>query len=311
MKRFFLIALFATTAAFAQSPAPRVADDGLVIDRVAEASKRDLPVELLKRIVNEDIDLLRGKRPDGTYEYASYERFEAGRITASHSVQPRTDKMATIEMRGTNIYRVIVDVPSRRMLVRKNLPVWLERVDVDFIGEGSTQTEVKSFEVKAWMQPGEVRPIDLPAIARQATVKVIATVEAKGGYGNLDVALVQAKIVDLPDSPFAEAVNQAKAALRALERNDVPSLRATAQRMREAVGGRTTTTAVTTAATLPPRPSSSEVSVTAPRTDVPSDRATRLEMSTELQMIEDLLTGTEAERREGLDRLHQLIRRMR
>jgi len=31
----------------------------------------------------------------------------------------------------------------------------------------------------------------------------------------------------------------------------------------------------------------------------------------ELQAIEDLMTGTETERREGLDRLHQLLRRMR
>jgi hypothetical protein len=311
MKRFLAIALL-STAALAQAPAPmtRVADDGLVIHRVAEASKKDLPVELLKRIVNEDIDLLRGKRPDGTYEYASYERFEGGRITGSHSVQPRADKMATIEMRGTNIYRVIVEVPSRRMLVRKNVAVWLERVDVDMVPEGSKQTDVRSFEVKAWLQPGEIRPIDLPVIARQATVKVIATVDAKGGYGNVDVALVQAKIVDLPDSPYAEAVSQAKAVLRALENNDVPSVRATAQRMREAVGGRTTTTSTATMAAAP-RPAASEMSVTAPREDVPSDRGTRLEMGTELQLIEDLLTGTEAERREGLDRLHQLIRRMR
>ena len=32
---------------------------------------------------------------------------------------------------------------------------------------------------------------------------------------------------------------------------------------------------------------------------------------TELQAIEDLLTGTEAERRQGVDRLHQLVRRLR
>ena len=31
----------------------------------------------------------------------------------------------------------------------------------------------------------------------------------------------------------------------------------------------------------------------------------------ELQAIEDLLTGTEVERRQGLDRLHQLLRRLR
>jgi hypothetical protein len=34
-------------------------------------------------------------------------------------------------------------------------------------------------------------------------------------------------------------------------------------------------------------------------------------MYQDLQTVEDLLTGTEAEKREGLDRLHQLVRRLR
>ena len=49
------------------------------------------------------------------------------------------------------------------------------------------------------------------------------------------------------------------------------------------------------------------MTVTAPA----ADTATRLELQTELQLIEDLLTGTDTERREGLDKLHQMIRRIR
>ena len=134
-------------------------------------------------------------------------------------------------------------------------------------------------------------------------MKVIATTDEKQGYGNLDVALVQARIVDEPDSPFASAVTAAKAVQRALENGDVNSIRVTSQRMREALGAR-------------PAGSGSSMAVVAPRPSATvqapvQDAASRLEMQTELQMIEDLLTGTETERREGLDRLHQLIRRMR
>lgn len=304
MKRFLTIALFAVTVT-AQVPVAKVADDALVVDRVAEASKRDLPTDLLKRIVNEDIDLLRGKRPDGSFDFAKYERFEAARIEKSFSINPSKEKMETVETKGAWIYRVIVEVPSRRMLVRKNRPVWIERIDVDAIAEGTSSSRQQSFEVKAWLQPGEVRPIDLPAIAKQATVRVIATTEEKGGYGNIDVALVQARIVDAVDSPYAEGVNQAKAVLRALDNGDIASMRATARRMRAALGG--STPATVTATSVAPRPSASEMTVTAPATDT----ATRLEMQTELQMIEDLLTGTEAERREGMDRLHQIVRRLR
>ncbi|HYH07325.1 MAG TPA: hypothetical protein VEK11_09740 [Thermoanaerobaculia bacterium] len=302
MKRLIVMILFAA-GAFAQAtdPVPQVADDAIVLDRVAEASKRDLPTDLLKRIVNEDIELLRGRRADGSYEYATYERFEAGRITTSHSVQPRSDKMATIEVRGANVYRVIVDVPSRRLLLRKNNPVWVERLDVDMVA-GPNQVQRQTFDVKAWIQPGEIRPIDLPVIARQATVKVIATADEKQGYGNLDVALVQARIVDLAASPYAEAVTAAKAALRALENGEVAALRSASQRMRDALHVRRTEPAAL--ATTP----GSVVDVVRP---LPQETASRIEMQAELQVIEDLLTGSEAERRQGLDRLHQLIRRMR
>ncbi|HYC59089.1 MAG TPA: hypothetical protein VEK79_05935 [Thermoanaerobaculia bacterium] len=305
MKRLLLIALLATSA-IAQAPMTRVADDGLVIDRVGEASKRDLPKDLLKRIVNEDIDVLRGKRPDGSYEYAKYERFEASRVAQSFSIDYRKDRMETVEVRGPWVYRVILEVPARRLVVRRNRPVWIERIDAEFVPEGSTVTQRESFEIKAWLQPGEVRPFDLPAIAKQATIKVVATAEEKGGYANIDVGLVQARIVDAADSPYAEAVASAKAILRALDNNDIQSMRSSARRMRAALGGTVTTSAASVPA-VAPRPAASEMTVTAPRTDT----ATRLELQTELQMIEDLLTGTEAERREGMDRLHQMIRRMR
>ncbi len=311
MKRLLLIAgsIALATTMLAQVPVTRIADDGLVIDRVAEASKRDLPTDLLKRIVNEDIELLRGKRPDGSYDFAKYERFEAGRIGRSFSINHRKDRMETVESRGAWIYRVIIEVPTRRMLVRKNRPVWIERVDVEFVPEGSTQAQQQSVEVKAWLQPGEVRPFDLTAIAKQATVKVVATAEEKGGYANIDVALAQARIVDATDSPYAEAVASAKAILRALDNNDIPSLRATARRLRTALGGSAAVAAAASTTTPPvaPRPSASEMTVTAPT----ADTAMPPEWKTELQTIEDLLTGTEAERREGMDRLHQLIRRMR
>jgi len=296
--------LLLAAAAFAQ-PAPfiqQVSDDALVVDRVAQASKRDLPRDLLKRIVNEDVDLLRGKRPDGSFQYATYERFEAGRATQSFSVQPRKDQMETDEVKGSFVYRVVLEVPARRMLVRKNLPVWIERVDIEMVAEGKSQTDRSSVDVKAWMQPGEVRPIDLPVVARQVKIGVVANGDPKG-YGNLDVVLIQARIVDNADSPYAQAVASAKAMQRALDNGDIPSLRASAQRVRDVLGAPVRQVA---AAPLQPAPAQSSMTVTAA-----PDAAAQVEMQTELQLIEDLLTGSDAERREGLDKLHQLIRKMR
>lgn len=299
MKRLAIL-LLVTTSAFAQPLPERVALDAAVVDRVAEVSKRDLPRDVLRRIVEEDLELLRGRRTDGSYQYATHERFESGRITREFSVQPHgPDKSESLELRGATVYRVLVEVPSRRLLVRRNRTVWIERVEAEYVADGSAQVQQRTFEVKSWLQPGQSRAIDLPDIARQATVRVIARVE-EGGYGNVEVALLQARIVDLASSPYAGAVTSAKALLRALENGEIKDVRANAQKMRDALGG------VTSGA------SGSSMTVSAPaQTRGPEDAATRLELQTELQMIEDLLTGSESERREGLDRLHQLIRRMR
>lgn len=299
MKRALFILLFVATAIDAQEQqqnvVQRVSEDAIVLDRVAQASKRDLPRDLLKRIVEEDIDILRGKRNDGSYEYATFERFDSGRIDGSFSIQPRGEgKMETVEVKGDWVYRVMIEVPTRKLLVRRNSPVWIERLDLDYIEERGTQTLHESIEVRQWLQPGEFRPVDLPAVARRATVKVVAMVEEKSGYGNVSISLVKARIVDNADSPYADAVASAKAIQRALDHGDVPSIRAMAQRMRSSLGGAMTVVApaAETPAAAPQPPPSPE-------------------MYGELQAIEDLLTGTEQERREGMDRLHQLIRRLR
>lgn len=296
MKRILMIALLLTASVNAQDVAQRVADDAIAIDRVAAASKRDLPTDLLRRIIDEDIELLRGRRNDGSYQYASFERFDTGRISQDFSVQHRGEgKMEQLELKGPWVYRLQIEVPSRRLLVRKNRPVWIERVDLEYIAERGTSTERQSIEIKQWLKPGEFRPVDLPQIARQASVRVIATVEDGSGYGNVELALIKAKIVDNADSPYADAVASAKAIQRALDNGDVPSMRAMAQRMRNSLGR------------VPAQPQPQVQAAQQQPALQPIDRA----MRDELQEIEDLLTGSEQERREGMDRLHQLIRRLR
>ena len=287
-----LIALLIVIAGAAQAEdvAQRVAEDAIAIDRIAAASKRDLPTDLLERIIAEDIELLRGRRNDGSYQYATFERFDSGRISDSFSVRHHGDRMEVLEMKGAWVYRVLVEVPSRRMVVRKNRPVWIERVEIDYIAERGSTTERQTIDVKQWLRPGEFRPVELPAVARQASVRVVATVEQEAGYGNLEITLVKARIVDNADSPYAHAVASAKAVQRALENNDLASMRTMAQRMRgQLLAG--------ASGFSPPAAASAARGESAIRE--------------ELQAIEDLLTGSEQERREGMNRLHQLIRRLR
>jgi hypothetical protein len=101
-------------------------------------------------------------------------------------------------------------------------------------------------------------------------------------------------------------VESAKAILKAIDHGDKPSIRAMAQRISTDFAA--SSAAITTPISAPPAtiaatPAASQVNVTAGREDA--------ETWSELQAIEDLLTGTEAERRQGVDRLHQLLRRLR
>jgi hypothetical protein len=305
MKRIaIVIALFAASNLAAQISAARIAADAHVIDRVAEASTNDLPKDLLKRIVNEDIDLLRGKRADGTYQYAAYDRMEAGRKSDSFSVDPE-HKESVLELRDVFPYRLIVNVPSRRMMVAKNHHIYIDRVEIETLPQTSSEKKFQTVKVDAWLEPGTAKTIDLGDIGKQATARVYAHAEA-GGYANVTLTFIEARIFDEPSSPYSDAVESAKAIVKAIDHGDKPSIRAMAQRISSDFAA--SSAAIPTPIGAPPAtiaatPATSQVNVTAGREDA--------ETLTELQAIEDLLTGTEAERRQGVDRLHQLLRRLR
>ncbi|MGZ7030632.1 MAG: hypothetical protein ACXVIJ_01560 [Thermoanaerobaculia bacterium] len=303
-----LLTLVAATAS-AQTPIARVADDAKVVDRVAQAAKRDLPADLLKRIVNEDIDLLRGKKLDQTYQYASFDRQEAGRIENAFSIQENgQDRLQRVEIKGDFVYRLILGLPNRRMLVTKNRRLWVDRADVEYIPIGGTTSKLQSIKVEAWLEPGGSKPIELPEIARQATVRVYARADKDAGYGNIVLTLLQAKVFDNADSPYADAVASAKAILRAVDSSDIPSIRSMATRMYEELKPKLGDASTYVLSTIPsPAPASSTVNVTSTR----MESTPPVEVYMDLQAIEDLLTGTESEKREGLDRLHQLVRKLR
>jgi len=299
--KWIAIALLAATAAAQQPQVPvaRIADDAKVVDRVAEASKGDLPRDLLRRIMNEDIELLRGHRADGTYVYASYERMEASRVAEAYSIQPSSDdRLQKIDVRGEFAYRLTVGLPLRRMMVTKNRPLYIENVEIEYIPQGSSQTKVVNTPVKALMEAGETRNFDLPDIGRQATAHVYARATKDGGYGNIVVTLIEAKVFDNADSPYADAVNSAKAIVKALDHSDVPSIRSMAARMESDLR-------VPAASAVA---SGSSIDVSAVPAVAP---AVQPDVYSDLQAIEDLLTGNDAERRTGLDKLHQLLRKLR
>jgi hypothetical protein len=297
--------LLVAVAGLAQSPTPaipvaRVADDARVLDRVAEASKRDLPADLLRRIVDEDIDALRGKRTDDTYQYAGYERMESVRTTESYSVDPeRADQLSKLEVRGDFAYRLIVTSPARRLVVTKNRRVWLDHAEIEYLPQGSRFTKIQTVKLGVWLDPAGTKTIEIDEIARHATARLFARADKDAGYGNVDLTLLEARVFDDPSSPYADAVSSLKAIHRALDHEDVASVRTMAQRVAQELAG---------AASALPAQARASVDVVAPQA---AETGPSAEAYGELQSIEDLLTGNDAERRQGLDRLHQLVRKLR
>jgi len=297
--------LFAAAAAAANVPTAQIALDAHVVDRVAEVSKRDLPGDLLRRMMENDIELLRGKRSDGSYAYASHDRMEASRNAESFSIED-AKKSSRLELKGSWVYRLVISAPSRRMLVTHNRHVFIEKIEIEYLPEGASSSKVQTLDVNGWIEPGTSRNVDLEQIARQATARVYVHADPEG-YGNIELALLEAKIFDNPDSPYADAVNSAKAIVRGVENNDIPSIRAMAQRLAGDLqpGGPASAGVMPSSAEREASPAGTGSLAPLGMTPAAPD------IAAELQAIEDLLTGTEAERRQGLDRLHQLLRRLR
>lgn len=311
MKRFVAYQVFIWAAGILlcgearsqQGNISQVADDARAIRRVTEvAGRRDLPRDILRTIVKEDIDILRGKQPDSTYQFAEYGKEDAGRITEDYTVAAG-EKLTPLKVRGDFVYELLVESPARRYLVRKNQRVFVERVEVDLSPIGSSPSRLETIPVDAWLDRGQTRRIGLPEIARAARVTVYARTEKEAGPASLQLSLVKARIIDDPNSPYARAVETAKLLEESLNKEDRSRVITTAGMLGADPALKAGNSRGSERLEMP-------VEVPAKRTEqreiIPGDP-----FYEDLQEIEDLLTGSDEERREGLDRLHQVIRRMR
>lgn len=285
--------------------------DAQVVGRVAEVAQRDLPRELLLRIVEQDIDLLRGRRDDGSYAYAHFEMIESGRVAEGFTVRAaeRDGQLDRKQFRAKNVYKIIVNVPSRRLLVARNRDLHLDRIVVDYEDQ-QRQTKTRTFEVGRTIDAGENIEFDLGEVAADALATVHARSERK--TSSIEVIFLKASLVDDADSPWFGLVQNAKLLREAVDRRD----QATMQSLAASLAGRVGAVLDRDFARTALREPVSEIEPVVPRPlgtppEIPLDAPPVLEIYLQLQQVQDFLTGTEAERREGLDLLHQLIRNLR
>jgi hypothetical protein len=180
--------------------------------------------------------------------------------------------------------------------------VYVDHVELEYSPFNAARTST-SLEVKQWLDTGDSRSFDVPAIARRAKATVYARVDKNdGGPATVELTFLEAKLVDDPASPYATAVQSVKSLQRSASRGEIDAVKKESSQLTAQLGGER--------ATFVPAP----IAVVAPPPVAPTssmEAMPQVEIYMELQAVEDLLTGSEGERREGLDKLHQLIRSLR
>lgn len=165
--------------------------------------------QVLLAIVDSDVKTLRGARDDGTFRWASLQREEGGRVADEKTIEHvyTETELRYITIAGANGYRVEVAVPRKRGTFAANNRVWIRNVLVDSTAfDGKTSHH--EIPVNTWVNPGDAHGVALPDIGKSVKATVELGVESGSKAAVAEVALVQAKLVDDPQSPYFPAVKR-------------------------------------------------------------------------------------------------------
>lgn len=211
--------LFLTTAALAQQQPPAMPRDEKIdmlaadlhaLARVTEVAK-DLgdSRQVLLAITDNDIETIREPRGDGTYKWASLQREEGGRVSDEKTIEHvyTENELRYITVTGANGYRVEVTVPKKRGTFSANNRVWVRNVIADSTGFDGKTTH-HEIPVNAWVNPGDSNGVALPEIGKSVKATAELGVESGNKAAVATVALVQAKLVDDPNSPYFPAAKR-------------------------------------------------------------------------------------------------------
>jgi len=202
--------LLLTTAAFADETTEMLAADLHAVGRITEVAK-DLndSRQVLLGIVDKDIETVRAPRGDGTYQWASLQREQGGRVTEEKTIEHvyTENELRNIMVTGANGYRVEVTVPKKRGTFSANNRVWVRNVLVDSTSFDGKTTH-HEIPVNAWVSPGDANGVALPEIGKSVKATVELGVESGNKAAVAEVALVQAKLVDDPNGPYFPAAKR-------------------------------------------------------------------------------------------------------
>ena len=205
-----------TVAAVAQEQVQRdgnidmVASDLYALGRIASmAENLNNSRQVMLAILDSDIRTLRMPREDGTFRWASLQREEGGKVTEEKTIEHvyTEQELRYITLTGANGYRVVVTVPRKRSTFAANNRVWVRNILVDSTGFDGKTTH-HELPVNAWVNPGDANGVALPDIGKSVKATAELGVESGNKQAVAEVALIQAKLVDDPLSPYYPAVTK-------------------------------------------------------------------------------------------------------
>lgn len=203
----------ASSVTQAAPPDPRtelLAVDLRALSRIAElATKLDDSRQVQLAMIDSQIEALRERRPDDTYRWASLQREEASRVKDEKTVErvQSEKELREVTITAPNAYRVEVTVPQKRNLVRANNRVYVRNMIVDSTSFDGKVTR-QEIPVNTWIDPGNSHGVALTEIGKSVMLLAELGVESGNKQAVAEVALIQAKLVDDPASPWFPAVKR-------------------------------------------------------------------------------------------------------
>ncbi|MBV8517822.1 MAG: hypothetical protein JO197_10525 [Acidobacteria bacterium] len=285
-----------------------VASDLRTVARVAGVAEDLGRVrQVLLDILDSDIKTLRGPREDGTYQWASLQREEGGRVSDEKSVEYVFSEkvLREVTLTGANAYRVEVSVPKKRGTFQANNSVFVRNVIVDStLFDGRTVHH--EIPINVWVEPGDATGGPLPEIGKSVKALVELGVEKGDKQAVAKVSLVQAKLADDPNSPYYPAVTRLVAIrdLAAAKEINRGQLKNAADEALVALPGELEKRNAQLAAADEQRKQMAANGTM--RGSIALGDATP-DVVNELTEIQRLMNGTVAEQAEGRDRLTKLI----
>lgn len=305
MIRTTALALTLTALSFSLNAQTTAAEqarrDAWALERIADVSRsgRAMPRDVMREIVSESLESLRGAAPDGSYRWARYDRIESERQSDDYSLRPTgVESPDRFESTGELAYGLRIDVPSRRMLVARNRRVFIDRIEVDYRELGAFR-DTQTIEVDRWIEPGDGMEFPLNAITRRATARVIGWADPEErGNAAVELSWLLPTLVDDPASPFASEVGLLKQIRASIDDRD-----------RERAESLSAQLATQLSQKLEPRSRPDlVVESTAPSVPLPISRD---ELLYELRTLQELMrTGGVSARGTPEERLRELIRRV-